>query len=68
MLSKSGQLASIAACDDLGNIGRGYNDNTYFPGEIAEVLVYTRALSELERQAVEQYLTNKYFGPPSDQR
>jgi hypothetical protein len=48
-------------------VGRGYDDDTYYPGEIAEVLVYERALSELERQTVEQYLTNKYFMPAGSQ-
>ena len=46
---------------DVGNLGRGYNDDTYFPGMIAEVLVYTRTLSDAERQEVEAYLNSKYF-------
>jgi len=56
-----GKLAAIAGCTDTGNLGRGYNDNTYFPGDIAEALVYTRALSENERVVVEQALAAKYF-------
>ena len=51
---------TIANQRDLGNIGRGYNDNTYFPGMIAEVLVYTKTLSDTERQDVEKYLSDKY--------
>ena len=31
-----------------------------FPGDIAEVLVYERALNEMERQQVDQYLTAKH--------
>ncbi len=46
---------------DVGNIGRGYNDNTYFPGMIAEVLVYTEKLSDAEREQVEGYLSSKYL-------
>ena len=60
VLSQGGKLATIAGCQDTGNVGRGYNDNTYFTGDIAEVLVYNRALSQGERQAVEAYLNNKY--------
>ncbi|MBN1207271.1 MAG: right-handed parallel beta-helix repeat-containing protein [Myxococcaceae bacterium] len=58
---ESGKLTMIAGCRDVGNLGRGYNDNTYFPGKIAEVLVYNRALNDSERAQVEAYLKNKYF-------
>ena len=51
---------TIANQRDLGNIGRGYNDDTYFPGMIAEVLVYTKTLSDTERQDAEKYLSDKY--------
>jgi hypothetical protein len=50
---------------DIGNLGRGFNDDTYFPGMIAEVLVYTRTLPDSERQQVEEYLNGKYFGSPA---
>jgi hypothetical protein len=60
VLSQGGHLPFIVGCRDTGNLGRGYNDDTYYAGRIAEVLVYTRALSEIERQAVEQYLSDKY--------
>ena len=45
---------------DIGNIGRGYNDNTYFPGMIAEVLIYTKTLSDAELEQMGQYLSDKY--------
>jgi len=73
VVSQSGKLTTIANTQSLGNIGRGYNNNTFFPGLIAEVIVYNRALSDAERQAAEGYLTSKYFGaqaqgpPPSNQ-
>jgi hypothetical protein len=41
-------------------VGRGFNDNSFFAGDIAEVLVYTRALNSSERTTVEQYLGSKY--------
>ena len=59
-VSQGGKLATIAGCRDTGNLGRGYDDNTYYAGDIAEVLVYSRALSSAERVAVEQYLDSKY--------
>ena len=60
-VSQSGKLSTIAATQSTGNLGRGYNNNTYFPGMIAEALVYNRALSNAERQNLENYLTAKYF-------
>lgn len=50
----------IARCEDVGQLGRGEGD-TYYPGEIAELLVYARALGAGDRQAVEQYLLGKYL-------
>jgi hypothetical protein len=61
VLSLTGKLPAIAVTSSTGNLGRGYNDNTYFGGRIAEVLVYDRALSDAERQQVDQYLNTKYF-------
>ena len=46
--------------EDVGNIGRGYDDNTYFPGMIAEIFIYNKALSDDERSQVENYLSDKY--------
>ena len=63
--SATGKLSALAGHQDTGNLGRGYNNNTYFNGDIVEVLVYNRTLSDSERQSVEQYLNDKYFGGPS---
>ena len=60
-LLDQGNLSTIAFSQSTGNLGRGYNNNTYFPGRIAEVLVYDRALSDAERQGVEAYLNARYF-------
>lgn len=38
-----------------------------FHGQIAEVLVYNRALSDTEREAVEAALTTRYLTPPTNQ-
>jgi hypothetical protein len=60
VVSQSGKLPAIAGCRTLGNIARGYNDNTYFGGDIAEVLIFDRALTAAERISVEFYLLGKY--------
>jgi len=41
--------------------GAANGDNTRLIGEIAEVIVYDRALSEEERKQVEKYLGHKWF-------
>jgi len=61
--SATGKLSALTGHQDTGNLGRGYNNNTYFNGDIVEVLVYNRALSDSERQSVEQYLDGKYNLP-----
>jgi hypothetical protein len=63
VVNQSGKLSTIAASRNVGNVGRGFNDNTFFAGDIAEVLVYTRALTAGERATVEQYLGTKYNLP-----
>lgn len=41
-------------------IGKGYSGGNLFVGQIAEYLVYNRALSSSERVNVENYLLNRY--------
>ncbi len=43
-------------------IGSELDGSPYVDMDIAEVLIYDRALSDEERQQVEAYLQNKYFG------
>ena len=59
-MSAVGKLAPIAAAVATPYLGRGAG-NTYFPGDLAEVLVYTRALSAAERVEVENYLRARYL-------
>ena len=42
------------------NLRIGYDDANYFDGQIGEVIIYNRALTEAERQATEAYLAGKY--------
>ena len=60
VLTQTGKLAAIANCKDSGFLGRGYA-TTYFNGDIAEVMVYNRALTAEELAAVNSYLAAKYF-------
>jgi hypothetical protein len=73
-LRQSGQNRPLGKCEELGRIGQGMGDQvthrrfpgevegeSYFFGEIAEILVYARALSDSERKAVDQYLLGKYI-------
>ncbi len=61
----SGPRASTAAAyaqyaADTFRIGSGFNAIDFLAGDIAEVIVYSRPLSIVEKRLVEQYLSNKY--------
>ena len=56
---QDGKLVALGGSDGTGFLGRGYN-NTYFNGEISEVLVYNRVLDNKEMKAVTGYLETKY--------
>ncbi|HRR32650.1 MAG TPA: hypothetical protein P5026_00980 [Kiritimatiellia bacterium] len=60
-LTAAGDIAAGAfACD---RPGRNHPDGTHCGGQrLAEVLVYTRTLTETERAEVEAYLAWKWFG------
>ena len=42
------------------SIGRYYSGTYYYQGSIAEIIFYTRALTDKERQGVEAYLSKKW--------
>jgi hypothetical protein len=58
-LSQGNKSAVLHGTTGAGYIGRGIN-NTYFNGEISEILVYNRVLSANEAASVESYLRNKF--------
>jgi hypothetical protein len=58
--TNSAGTAAIWAEDGGVNVG-AWAAGSYWAGDIAEIIIYTRALSDSERQAVEQYLQAKYF-------
>jgi hypothetical protein len=47
------------------NIGRTLNQNQvatgYFDGYIGEIIIYNKALSDLQRKLIEDYLKNKWL-------
>ena len=63
-----GKLGTIKNCQSTATIGRGGSSTVkYFKGNIAEIMVYNRALTAAELTTVDTYLVEKYFpvaGPP----
>lgn len=59
VLEQSGKLVTIAQTKDPLWIGRGYMD-TYFAGDVLAVVVYTRALGDEDRGALERYLRARH--------
>ncbi len=55
--SSATNTVGFTSAPALGINSQGY----YFSGDVAEVLVYSRALSDSERAAVEVYLAKKYL-------
>lgn len=58
-LSQGSKNSALNGMTGTGYIGRGIN-NTFFNGEISEILVYNRVLSANEAASVESYLRNKF--------
>lgn len=59
VLRQPGKNTALSGIGSVETIGAGYN-GTFFKGKIGEILVYNRALSNKERNAVEHYLKVKY--------
>jgi hypothetical protein len=59
VLSEENKQPVLAGTSGAAYLGRGI-DNTYFNGEISEVLIYNRVLSVNEAASVESYLRNKF--------
>jgi hypothetical protein len=59
VFSEQNKVPALSGTTGSGYIGRGIN-NTYFNGEISEILVYDRVLTADETAVVEKYLRNKF--------
>lgn len=55
-----GQRAANTSVLPSASLTLGSASNEMFSGDMAEVLIYNRVLSDTERQTVEAYLSNKY--------
>jgi concanavalin A-like lectin/glucanase superfamily protein len=58
-LTQGGKESAIAGTSSTEWIGKGLN-NTFFSGAVGEILVYDRALTDVERDNVEHYLMKKF--------
>jgi len=58
----TGSVTTQLSAPGQGVIGRGYDTNG-FDGQIAELILYNRALSDPEVDLVEQYLNEKWLAP-----
>jgi hypothetical protein len=58
-LYQANKRVALNGTTGMAYLGKGLG-NTYFKGEISEVLVYDRVLSQQEAAAVEFYLRNKF--------
>ena len=58
-LSQGNKSSVLHGTTGAGFIGQGVN-NTFFNGEISEILVYNRVLTANEAASVESYLRNKF--------
>ena len=62
-----GEEVSVYPSSFIGNteyelaIGNANGTDYYFNGDIAEILIYNRALGDEEREEIEDYLKDKYF-------
>jgi len=62
--TQTDKLTTIKNCATYGYIGRwshGGDNSGWFAGNVAEIIVYTRALDDTDRKKVEDYLKAKYF-------
>ena len=58
-LRQTGKLSALAGVGSTATIGSGLYDS-YFNGNVGEILIYNRVLSGSERRLVESYLISKF--------
>jgi hypothetical protein len=54
-----GKLPTVEGVGNTVMLGVGHS-NTFYPGDVSEIIIYDRSLSDTERQLIEQYLMGKY--------
>ena len=55
-----GNIATSTGLFQIGGYNQSFNAAEYFNGRIAEIIMYNRAVTSIERQQVEAYLNTKY--------
>ena len=55
-----GNIATSTGLLQIGGYNQSFNAEEYFNGQIAEIIMYNRAVTGTERQQVEAYLNTKY--------
>jgi len=58
-----GTTPAISISGSSSSAGLGLAYEGFFAGDVAEVLVYNRVLSDAELQSLDQYLRNRYNLP-----
>jgi len=61
--TNSAQIGAFTNGNYYIGLGNGVCYTDYYNGNIAEIIVYNRNLSDNERQQIEAYLDSKYAGP-----
>lgn len=59
--STAGGSEGINTAINTAQLGRNADDDKYFDGRIAEVIVYNKTLDVVDRGRIEQYLSSKYL-------
>jgi hypothetical protein len=60
-----GNIATSTGLFQIGGYNQSFGASEYFYGQIAEVIMYNRAVTGAERQQVEAYLMDKYAIAPA---
>jgi hypothetical protein len=55
-----GNIATSTGLLQIGGYNKSFDSAEYFYGQIAEIIMYNRAVTSTERQQVESYLNTKY--------
>lgn len=60
-LNEGGRAPTVLGAQDTLQLARGFGGNTFWAGELAEILVYARALDAGELAQVQAYLRGRYI-------
>jgi hypothetical protein len=58
--SIGGNISTSTGTLQIGGYNKSFNAAEYFNGDVAEIIMYNRAVTSTERQQIEAYLNTKY--------